>query len=506
MLPTFPTFPAAPPSDFRHASRPRWAACLVLAAALAVGVAGTRDRAGSWNDSSRLAMVESLVDHHTFAIDRSIYVAASLANVPADNGLIQTGDKLFIHGHYYSDKTPVPGLLLAVIYQGWQWCTGQTAWSEPAGFVWWVGVCSSGTAYVVAVWCIFCLGSVLGLGLRERLLLTGSFALSTLAPIYARQVNNHVFLLAVGATLVLGLAHLARALAAGQKPMLLLLGLGLLVGLGYATDQGAGPVLLVCALGLIAYRCRSSGMLVPVLVGAAPCVIVHHACNYAVGGTVGPANAVPEYFAWPGCTFDAQHMTGVCNHATLADFLAYAGQLLVGKRGFLGHNLPLFLALPALVLLRRRRPAELPEMLFGFAWFAATFLLYTLESTNSGGDCQSVRWLVPLLAPGYQLLAVMLRDLPGYRRPFVILSAWGMLLTAINWRWGIWHAGLGWYYWPIQGMALLSWLAMRRRPRPGLEEPRAVSAQSHPARNRVFRSAQQVANALKGFLQATWPS
>ena len=38
-------------------------------------LSAARPYAGSWNDGSRLATVESLVDRHTWAIDDSIFVA-----------------------------------------------------------------------------------------------------------------------------------------------------------------------------------------------------------------------------------------------------------------------------------------------------------------------------------------------------------------------------------------------------------------------------------------------
>jgi hypothetical protein len=291
------------------------------------------------------------------------------------------------------------------------------------------------------------------------LLLTGSFGLATLAPIYSRQINNHILLLAVAAALFLGLAHLSQALRTDRKPWLLLFGLGLLIGLGYGIDQGVGPMLLVTSAGLVAYRCRSVALLLTLLAGAAPGLILHHACNYAVGGTLGPANAAPAYFDWPGCPFDAQHMTGAFNHPNVGDFLVYAAGELVGKRGFIGHNLALWLTLPALIVFCRRRSADLPEVIFAFAWASGTFLLYALASTNSSGQCRSIRWFLPLLAPGYYVLAIALRDLPSYRRDLLVLSAWGLLLTAIYWRLGPWNDHVGWYYWPIQALALLSWLS-----------------------------------------------
>ena len=42
--------------------------------AVAIAIVSARDLAGGWNDGSRLATVESLVDYHTLAIDDSAFV------------------------------------------------------------------------------------------------------------------------------------------------------------------------------------------------------------------------------------------------------------------------------------------------------------------------------------------------------------------------------------------------------------------------------------------------
>src|SRR5437868_2606370 len=123
---------------------PAWHA-LVLGCAAVVALLGCRDRAGGWNDASRLAAVESLVDRHTLVIDDSLFV----------RGPGGTKDRLLIRGHFYSDKSPVPSLLLAGPYWLWQRWTGQTAESDTAGFCRLTTLCSCGLAYVVAVWGVF---------------------------------------------------------------------------------------------------------------------------------------------------------------------------------------------------------------------------------------------------------------------------------------------------------------------------------------------------------------
>src|SRR6478735_475694 len=111
---------------------------LLLAALLAV--ISARPYAGSWNDGSRLAQVESLVDRHTLSIDDSIYINPSLAatvspypNIPGLRAL-GTYDKLLIDGHYYSDKSPAPQVLMAGAYQLWRWLGGPSAASHPDYF------------------------------------------------------------------------------------------------------------------------------------------------------------------------------------------------------------------------------------------------------------------------------------------------------------------------------------------------------------------------------------
>src|SRR5258707_866751 len=70
--------------------RDSWVGYVLLGlAALYAGVVGARDRGMNWNDLSRLATVEAVVDYHTFSIDKTVYRG--------------TGDKVLVDGHYYSD-------------------------------------------------------------------------------------------------------------------------------------------------------------------------------------------------------------------------------------------------------------------------------------------------------------------------------------------------------------------------------------------------------------------
>lgn len=293
-----------------------------------------------------------------------------------------------------------------------------------------------------------------------RLLLTASFGLATVALPYVRQVNSHIQLLAVTAALMLSLAWLAAEAGSPRLPSYRLLLTGTLAGLGYTMDLGVGPVLLVGTFGLVIYRCRSLTAVALFGLAAVPWLILHHVLNYAIGGTFEPANAVPEYFRWPGSTFKPFSLTGTWKH-TLPSFLVYAAKLLVGGRGFLGHNLPLVLALVGFARLLRRGAAELPEVVFAGVICVATWLVYAITSNNYSGVCASIRWFVPLLAPSYFVLAVFLREQPDYRQDLLLLTGWGALVAASMWWMGPWMKGMVPLFVPLQVTALVSWLVYR---------------------------------------------
>lgn len=173
-------------------------------------------------------------------------------------------------------------------------------------------------------------------------------------------------------------------------------------------------------------------------------------------------NMVPEYSAWPGCPFTPGNMTGFARHGPFK-LPVYSLALLFGKKGFLCHNLPLLLALPAVIHLLRRKLPHRPELLCALGWCGAVWLMYSVLSNNSGGACCSVRWFVPFLAPGFFLLAVYLRERPEFRPDFLVLSFWGAVLATSLWIYGPWAQRICPLLWPVVAAALLTWLACRHR-------------------------------------------
>jgi hypothetical protein len=432
--------------------------------------------AGSPNDGSRLATVEALVDYHTLAIDDSIYVRPPPKTSPREKlpypahwkTLPDTGtvDKLRVGGRFYSDKPPTPALFMAGLYQVLQWTTGLKARERADLFCWAMTAGSSGLAYVLAVWGTFRLGRALRLGPSAALLLALSLGVSTVAVIYAWQVNNHVLQLGVAVLLFWQAAGLAEAPPFAPQAWRLA-AVGTLAGLGYAIEQASGAILLAGAVAVAGVYCRKWRGVAVAACAALPWVVLHHAVTYSFAHTLRPVGAVPEFFAYPGSEFHAGNLTGLWNHPSLAAFAGYSWCLLFSGRGFILCNVPLLLAAPAgLLLLWRQRP-ERPLLWLGALWAAGTWLVYAALSTNYSGICCSIRWFVPLLAPAYLALAVLVRDHPSFRPDLLLLSGWGAGLSCLMWDEGPWgnsqlQESLA--FWLVQFGAVATWAAFRAGP------------------------------------------
>jgi len=139
------------------------AAWLLGAMAFAIAAIGAKPYAGSWNDGSRLATVESLLDRGTLAIEDSIFCQPAQSGMlpydPEQPGLnaIGTYDKLFVRGRFYSDKPAVPSILMAAMYKPLMWLGVPSPGERPDVFCYLMTLLTSGLGYAVAVGCLWVL-------------------------------------------------------------------------------------------------------------------------------------------------------------------------------------------------------------------------------------------------------------------------------------------------------------------------------------------------------------
>ena len=441
---------------------------ILLISCAVVAVLSARPFAGSWNDASRLATAESLVDRGTLKIDHSIFVIPPKPDghrplpYPAHRSdLLTSGtqDKLFIQGHFYSDKTPLPSIYLATVYRGWTWFGGSTFSERPDWCCRVLTGSSSGLAFIVAVWCVLRLGRTVGLSDRLRLELGVALAVGTIAVGNAGTVNAHIIQLAAAMWLFVGLLELSK----GSHSIRRLIGIGTLAGIAYAADTSAGPTLLFATLVAVLGTTRRVRHAIIVIAASGPWLVAHHAVNYWIGGSLAPANANPANFHWDGSPFVAGAITGRWQHATPVHFLRYAGDLLFGKQGFLLHNLPVLIATvwawPVLKQVKRDRWVLLAALF----WCVSTWLLAAVSSTNRSGQCLSVRWFLPLLAAGFVYLAILLRNRPDLIPDFRLAAVWGVPIAILSAIYGLWIPHMLPGYWLFVAGFLISWSVLKWR-------------------------------------------
>jgi hypothetical protein len=411
-------------------------------------VVSSRNDVGGWNDASRLATVESLVDSHTLSIDSSIFAPMTL-------------DKIRVDGRFFSDKPPVPAFWQALLYAALQSCFGITAQHQTGLFCYAMTLGSSGLAYVLAVVAVYRIGQRLDLPTAPRLLLAASFAFATLALVYARQVNGHILILAVTCWLVLGLIPAPNSTPRTPISCRHALSLGMLAALSYAIETGTGPILILGTFCYLAWQGNSWKALAVFTLSTLPLLALHHGACYSIGHVWRPLGTVPEYFQWDGSPFSDGALTGTWMHKHLGIGIRYGIALLIAEHGFITYQPVLWLAGAAFVVLLCRRVPETPELYLAGFWCLGTWSLYTAASNNYAGLCCSIRWFLPLLAPAYYVLAVALRHYPRFAFDLAVVSVWGMMLAIAAWCNGPWAMVSPWLLAGIQTGALSSWIALR---------------------------------------------
>jgi hypothetical protein len=458
---------------------------LLAGLAFLLAAASALPYAGGFNDGSRLATAESLIERGTFCIDDSLFVRPSghlaargmPAYTPKIPDLLAQGtyDKVLIDGHFYSDKPMLPAVLTAAAYRLLMF-VGLPAPSErPDVFCRVSAMLICGLPYAVAVGFMWVLGGRVGLPHGWRIVWLASFALATVLPAYTRQVNAAMPQVGALAVLVVLLSRAAEVV--DRTPWLTLAGAGMCVGFAYAVEQPSGALLLVAVVAAVAIRTRRLRPTAVCLFGALPCVVLHHALNYAVGHVWVPMGLLPEFLKWPDSPFDPSNMTGFARH-TPGKLVWYASMLLFGDSGLFVCNLPLFLVPVFGWLVLVRTGPDRIELCALFAWGVAMWVMYAVLSDNYGGGCLSIRWLVPFLVPGFWLLARLLVERPTFRIDFAILTAWGLVLSVFMWTVGPWpvggvphlhavvYAGVGMWV-CVRGVLIARWLVRRGKPLEG---------------------------------------
>jgi hypothetical protein len=382
----------------------------------------THSHAGSDNDRSRMAAVESLVQRGTWIIDESPFS--------------RTVDRIFVNDHFYSDKPPlltfIASGIYAVLHEGFHlsldasWCD----WDEspchcrafcddsPDWAYYLLTLTLIGLPSALMLALFYHITGLLGLDNRAALLLTATLGLTTQIFPYSTVFNSHI---PAAACLLGGFYALLRA-REGRNAHRWLFGAGLLTALASTLDLGVS-LFFVAFLGYALWGHHRRAW--PYLLGGLFPIAWMAFLDYQIIG-----NPLPPYMYTPGYDYPGSRFPQtLAGNRSPDNIMSYGLRLLFGDHGFFALNPVLLWAVVALVWVLRSTPSvesHLPPALvtagasdhaqvqvgwhdtsrlrgaaalvgFTSSLFALYFILFT---DNFGGTAYGPRWytvFIPLL-------------------------------------------------------------------------------------------------------------
>ena len=391
-------------------SKATWLAFAVLA--ITAPLTSLRSVHG-WSEASRMALTQALVEFQTLAIDQTAFM--------------DTGDKVLIGGHYYSDKLALPSLLAALVYAPLfrlglrlEWDSGNLAYLLINLFtmkvVWLLGLAAFHHAL-----------SFTRLSGAQRLMVTFALGLSSLYLTWSATFNNHG--LAAG-WVAMGFAALLSLRRPGNE-QLKCVGAGLSFGLAGASDMPILAVYAGFALWFLAQpdlRRLLPWYMLPLPLALAPSLAVNH----AISGSFLPVQLVADYFRWPGSPWTADLLSGGHLRGGL-DFALYGLTALLGDRGFVWYNPLLLVAIPMAVREAWRQGPFWREAVVAAGVSLVVGVYYIATSANFGGASYSIRWWVPLLPLWYFFLAPWFDTVARWRTwAFWVLFGLGVFVALVG--------------------------------------------------------------------------
>jgi hypothetical protein len=354
-------------------ARGAWLLVAVLVPILLLSSKREVTKAG--NETSRLAVVESLVDHGTFVIDRSRF---------------STFDKVKIKGHFYSDKPLLLSVGLAGIYWLLRHLGGlgfEHSYGATLQLLTFLGI--GGFSLLLAALCFARLQQA-GASPALSWLAAAATVLSTWVLSYGTTINNHTPAAAVLFALEWTLERALGERGAEPTRASRFVAAGALAGLLFDFELATGGIFFVAGLATIAAtRPGARSPLIAYVGGFLGPVVLMMVLDLIAHGSV-----IPAYLASGGQSFRGNiHSDAAAGLRRPENALRYLFEITLGNRGVFSYMPALVFALPALAL--RATGARMH-----WSWTSAlviVMLFYATQTGDFGGWAYGFRFLIPLL-------------------------------------------------------------------------------------------------------------
>ena len=337
----------------------------------------TKTNVIGWNDASRMAQIQSLVEYGSFIIDKSTFA--------------WTGDKYFFNNHFYSDKPPILALYASPFY----FALKQLGLSFEKN--------AERTYYLLTLLSIGFL-SALGLMvfskiLREFLNISKEWAnvitlvtgAGTLVLPYSLVFNNHVpsgVLMLLGYYYLLNIRRDRKLINAAYS--------GFFFSLAGSIDISCF-LFIPCILIPFFKKSVKTGLIFGI--SCIPVIALYLFLNLYTSGSLLPPAMNAPLWNYPGSAFGQENMDGLVGHKNVLDVLFYAFHMLLGNRGLISHTPILLFSMLGIFITYKKNWGFKYKTEYGCILLASLLYIaiYILRSTNYSGWAFGIRWFAPLM-------------------------------------------------------------------------------------------------------------
>lgn len=337
----------------------------------------TKFYVSSWNDASRMATIESLVEEKTFVIDNSTFN--------------WTGDKVFINSHFYSDKPPMLSLIGAGVYLPLHSLGIELA--DGKNFAYYIiTILTMGVGWLLCLLCFYLALGFTKIKEKYKILLTLSLAIGTLFFTWSTVFNNHSI---AASLLFIGFYFMLKAKQLKNKKINLFWS-GFFFSLAGTIDLPTSIFFVGFLLYVIFEKELRKNVIffcIPLLLTVLPALII----NFMIAGDFMPIQLHQEFFEYPGSPWQGGGgLSGITLNKGFF-LVKYAFNSLIGNHGFFLYNPLLFLSIffISLEIIQKRKFWKEASIIAGAS--IIIIIYYLLTTTNYGGFSYSIRWFVPLI-------------------------------------------------------------------------------------------------------------
>jgi hypothetical protein len=376
----------------------------------------TKRAVSSWNDASRMATIQSLVETRSLSIDETIFEEI-------------TSDTYLFQGETFSSKPPALAFLGSAVYSP-LYVLGITFTEDPAisYFIITLGTIGILSALgLVFFWKI--LVEFFGNSREWASVVTVVAGIGTLILPYSTVFSSHVV---CGALMILG--FYASLKYTTNYEMKYIVFTGVLFSLAGSIDTSCMIFLPFVFLIFLRISMKSGFIFIAACL---PFLSFYFVMNLMTSGSLLPPTLNAPLRSASGSTFSSENLSGLTSHENLADTLTYTYHSILGRRGLISHTPILIFALYGLFVFIRTRRAnqyfiEYLSLLLASAFYIGLILFRT---NNYSGNAFGIRWFAAvmlILMLSLTFIEKAIRSRKYFRFAFWLVSALSITIAVIG--------------------------------------------------------------------------